>query len=198
MAGGSGDRITAWIAVIAGGRLRSAVGVADLDVRRAIAGEVDAFERLYRQHERRVYSLARRMLGSEVEAEDATQEIFVQTWKKLAGFRGESTFATWLHRLARNSILNRLRQRKGAFEELSEEMEEAATAHGSHHQRLDLAAGIAGLPSCARAVFILHEVEGLRHDEIASDLGIAIGTSKSQLHRARLLLRRYLGEGGDA
>lgn len=167
-------------------------GVTDLDVERAIRGDESAFERLYRRNVARVHGLARRMLGCGAEADDATQEAFVRAWRSLAGFRAESSFETWLYRIARHAILNRLRDR-GRLDELpAEGISELQQPGATPGARLDLEAGIAGLPTCARAVFVLHDVEGATHDEIATLMGITKGTSKSQLHRARMCLRRYL------
>lgn len=165
------------------------------DVKEAARGEVEAFQRLYRRHVARVYTLARRMLGSSEEAEDATQEIFLRAWGALGAFRGEASFATWLHRLARNWILNRLRRDPGRLEVLAEEEGALDMEREEVELRLDLQAGIASLPTCARVVFVLHDVEGLKHREISELVGISVGTSKSQLHRARMLLRRHFSGG---
>jgi RNA polymerase sigma-70 factor (ECF subfamily) len=164
-----------------------------VDATLAASGDAQAFERLYRRHVNRVHSLVRRMLGED--AEEVTQEVLIRAWRKLDTFRGEASFGTWLHRLAINVALNyrtargRLRER---FLPESEEMElpgrPPSPAHG-----LDFEGAIAALSPGARKVFVLHDVEGYRHEEIANLLGISVGTSKSQLHYARMALRKALG-----
>ena len=166
----------------------------DKDIELAAAGDTRAFERLYREHSARVHSLARRMIGPD-EADDATQEVFVRVWQKLDTFRGDSAFGTWLHRVAVNLILTRARSRKrhGAWIVDDEEAVEAASiVPVSRWSSMDLEAALARLPHGARQVFVLHDVEGYRHEEIAEMLEMAVGTSKSQLHRARMLLRQHL------
>ncbi len=164
------------------------------DATRAAAGDVHAFERLYRAHVARVHGLARRMLGAD-EADEATQDVFVRAWTRLDTFRGEAAFATWLHRLAVNVFLGRRReagrdrQRHTTGEGA---LESVATRPTRSDLSLDFEAAIASLPPGAREVFVLHDVEGYKHQEIARTLGIAGGTSKSQLHRARMALRRHL------
>ncbi len=165
-------------------------------IRRAQRRDVRAFERLYHAHLRRVYGLCLRMTANELRAEEFTQKAFLTVWEKLPLFRGESAFSSWLHRLAVNTVLSEFRaeQRRtnrvfgtedpGAFETPVE-----TTPPGT---RLDLDQAIATLPPQARAVFVLHDVEGWRHDEIAGQLGVATGTSKAQLHRARKLLQEAL------
>jgi RNA polymerase sigma-70 factor (ECF subfamily) len=165
------------------------------DVARAAAGDQDAFERLYRGHVGRVYALALRLAG-QGEAEDLTQEVFIRAWSKLATFKGESQFGTWLHRLAVNHILSRRavlkkREERHAFgETLLERV--LAPRQKPPGARLDLEAALRMLPRRAREVFVLYDVEGYGHDEIAATLGVSVGTSKSQLHRARMLLREQL------
>jgi RNA polymerase sigma-70 factor (ECF subfamily) len=165
------------------------------DVRRAAEGDHAAFERLYRDHVGRVYALCVRMVD-EQSAEDLTQEVFIRAWNKLETFKGQSQFGTWLHRLAVNHVLSRREtQRK----------REARTAGGegllarmmaptrrSPGHALDLEQAIGRLPDRARDVFVLYDVEGYSHDEIADALGVSVGTSKSQLHRARMLMRKHL------
>jgi RNA polymerase sigma factor (sigma-70 family) len=163
-----------------------------VDVRRAQAGDTGAFERLYRAHVARVYSIALRILGRE-EAEEATQEAFVRVWNKLQSFRAEASFATWLHRLAVNVCLTRARRTRheeAVPEETLDGLGESSDPDTG--LRMDLETAIQRLPEGARRVFVLHDVEGWRHAEIAAELGVDPGTSKSQLHRARMLLRRYL------
>ncbi|HEX6884105.1 MAG TPA: sigma-70 family RNA polymerase sigma factor [Planctomycetota bacterium] len=157
----------------------------------AAAGDRAAFERLYRGTVARVHALARRLLGAR-EAEEATQEVYLRAWAALPGFRGEARVATWLHRLARNTLIN-LVARAEPFARAGDEALEAQAERGAATEtRLVLEEAIERLPSGARAVFVLHDVEGLLHEEIAARLGCSVGTSKSQLHRARLLLRAAL------
>ncbi len=176
-------------------RPAGADGPADAaDVRSAVAGDEKAFERLYRRHVARVHSLARRMSGSE-EADEATQDVFVRAWEKLATFRGDAAFGTWLHRLAINVMLGRRaklgreRERLAGGESV---VERAAGGPVPLEIGLDFEAAMARLPDGAREVFVLHDVEGFRHQEIGEMLGVTTGTSKAQLHRARMALRRYL------
>ncbi|UCG89051.1 MAG: RNA polymerase sigma factor [Gemmatimonadota bacterium] len=161
----------------------------------AASGDSRAFERLYRTHVARINSLARRMIGGEV-ADEVTQDVFVRAWEKLGTFRGRASFGTWLYRLAINLILgyratlgkerDRLREGEGIFEKIS--AREAAPELG-----MDFESAIGRLPDGARMVFVLHDVEGFKHHEIAELLGVTAGTSKAQLHRARMFLRGYLG-----
>jgi RNA polymerase sigma-70 factor (ECF subfamily) len=166
------------------------------DARRAAAGDVRAFERLYRAHVGRVHALARRMMGAE-DPQDVTQEVFVRVWRRIDSFRGESAFGTWLHRVAVNVILSRRASQRGERERRvdSEEAMEHVAARPEHRdERRDFERAIVRLPEGARQVFVLHDVEGYRHDEIAEFLGVTTGTTKAQLHRARMLLRRHLDE----
>jgi RNA polymerase sigma-70 factor, ECF subfamily len=166
-----------------------------VDVRRAAEGDHQAFERLYREHVGRVYSLALRMIGPEV-AEDVTQEVFIRAWQKLGSFRGDARFGTWLHRLAVNHILTRrekLRKREArqvGGEGLLDRM--VAPRRRASAEGLDVEAAVQRLPGRAREVFVLYDVEGYGHEEIAEMTGVSLGTSKSQLHRARMLLRGFL------
>src|ERR671921_594945 len=145
-----------------------------VDATLAASGDATAFERLYRHHLPRIYCLVRRMLNDD-DAEEVTQDVFVRAWQKLGTFRGEAAFGTWLHRLAINVLLGR------------------RETLGIRRQRhLDGEAALELLPDGARQVFVLHDVEGYRHEEIAGMLGLATGTSKSQLHRARMALRQHL------
>jgi len=167
------------------------------DVALAAAGNREAFERLYRLHANRVYSLCTRMSGSRTKGEELTQDVFVRTWEKLPQFRGESAFSTWLHRLAVNVVLN-ARKTEGKEASRTEESDvgderwtEMARAP-MHIERMDLSDAIAKLPAGARRVFVLHDIEGYKHEEIAELCGITSGGSKAQLHRARLLLRGAL------
>ncbi len=135
-------------------------------------------------------------MAGEEDADDLTQEIFFRAWQKLGTFRGESGFSTWLHRLALNLILSRrepLRRRRERFLEGEGVAERARAAPTNPGSALDLESGIQRLPDGARRVFVLFDVEGFSHEEIARRMGISVGTSKSQLHRARMMLRSYLG-----
>ncbi len=165
------------------------------DAARAAAGDVDAFERLYRRHVARVHSLCRRMIG-DGEADDVAQEVFVRAWRKLGKFRGESAFGTWLYRLAVNVILGK-RATLGTYRQRFEQSDPAMIPFSARRERVDLRidfeAAIGRLPRGARDVFVLHDVEGYTHEEIAELLEVTAGTSKSQLHRARKALRQYLG-----
>ena len=161
--------------------------------------DVPAFEELYRQHSTRLFNLAWRMCGTRADAEDLLQEIFLLAYRKLPEFRGESSVGTWLYRLAMNRCLDHLKSRQtranGATLTLDEEVMAGPRLTGdggSGIKRLDLERAIARLPEGARAAFILHDVEGFQHGEIASILGISEGTSKSQVHKARLKLRAHL------
>ena len=161
----------------------------------AVAGDESAFERLYRKHVNRIHALACRMLSRD-EADEATQDVFVRAWRKLGSFRGEAAFGTWLHRLAVNELLGRRkalgiqRERYTADDRPLELM--PAKRHVSVEHTLDFEAAIERLPDGARQVFVLHDVEGYRHEEIAEMMGTVAGTSKSQLHRARMALRQHL------
>ena len=163
------------------------------DVARAAAGDMVAFERLYRSHVARIHSLVRRMAGP-ADADDLTQDVFLRAWSRLGTFRGESAFGTWLHRLAVNVVIERLRAPAARLKWVDDEdLLHGVTPAGSPGVRIDLEAALEHLPAGARGVFVLHDVEGHTHQEIASLLGVSVGTSKAQLHRARMLLRRSLG-----
>jgi RNA polymerase sigma-70 factor (ECF subfamily) len=165
-----------------------------VEVALAASGDTHAFERLYRTHVGRVYALVRRMLDDDA-ADEVTQDIFVRAWQKLGTYRGEAAFSTWLHRLGVNVILARrqaLGIRRTRFLDGDEVLEAVPSRRGGPETELDFEAAVQRLPSGAREIFMLHDVEGYRHDEIAQMLGLAVGTSKSQLHRARMALRRYL------
>jgi RNA polymerase sigma-70 factor (ECF subfamily) len=166
----------------------------DPDVALAARGDSSAFERLYRTHVARIHSLTRRMLGG-FEADEVTQDIFVRTWQKLAQFRGESAFATWLHRLAVNVVIERRRSWAVQRDRMTDDPSALDLATVAPHRadlRVDFEAAIGQLPPGAREIFVLHDVEGYKHREIAKLLDITAGTSKRQLHRARMLLRRHL------
>ena len=168
------------------------------EVALAAAGDRRAFERLYRTHADRVYTLCARMVNDRGRAEELTQDVFVRAWEKLALFRGESAFGTWLHRLAVNHVLNERKTDKRR-EGRHDDVENLDTiSHGdvrpsySPGLAIDLEAAIAQLPPGARRVFVLHDVEGYTHEEIAQMLGVTSGGTKAQLHRARMLLREAL------
>lgn len=159
-----------------------------------------AFEELYRQHSTRLFNLAWRMCGTRADAEDLLQEIFLLAYRKLPEFRGDSAVGTWLYRLAMNRCLDHLKSRQtrasGATTSLDEEaMPGPRLVNDGGVWRLDLERAIARLPAGARAAFVLYDVEGFQHHEIADILGISEGTSKSQVHKARLKLRALLTAG---
>jgi len=165
-------------------------------VDRAARGDVDAFEELYRENAGRVYLLCLRMCGDPSLAEELAQEAFIRAWQKLGSFRGDSAFSTWLHRVTVNVVLGDRRSTarreariKPAGDDVPVDLSASVPSPG---QALDLERSIAALPDGARAVFVLHDVEGYRHKEIARLIGVAEGTSKAQLHRARKLLRKAL------
>jgi RNA polymerase sigma-70 factor (ECF subfamily) len=166
----------------------------------AARGDMTAFEELYRRHNRRVYSLCLRMTRSVEEAEDLTQEAFIQLFRKIGSFRGDSAFSTWLHRLTVNQVLMHFRKRSVKLERTTEEGETPEqTVKGTENpnqmpviDRIALDRAIAQLPPGYRTVFLLHDVEGHEHEEVARILNIAVGTSKSQLHKARMKLRSLL------
>ena len=177
------------------------VGDGESDVVQAAAGDRVAFERLYRQHVNRVFSLCARMVADRARAEELTQDVFVRAWEKLYLFRGESSFSTWLHRLTVNVVLNARKsegRQRSRFEETDDESGGIDALPGvvgmplAPGDLLDLEAAIAKLPPGARRVFVLHDVEGYKHEEIAEMLGVTSGATKAQLHRARLLLREAL------
>jgi len=179
---------------------------------RAQAGDHQAFSQLYGLHKRRIYSLCLRMVGNIAEAEDLTQEAFLQLHRKIASFRGDSAFSTWLHRLAINVVLMRLRKKGLTQISLDEAMEPAGEERPGRSfgeqdpalsgaiDRMALQKAIDELPAGYRLIFVLHDIEGYEHNEIADMLECSIGNSKSQLHKARLKLRAALrihpqGEG---
>jgi RNA polymerase sigma-70 factor (ECF subfamily) len=165
-------------------------------VRRAQHGDEAAFERLYREHVGRVYALCLRMLGDAAQAEEMVQDVFVQVWRRLRTFAGQSAFSTWLHRVAVNVVLMDRRSAGRRARHLTLEGDlpdaESASRDAPAGLRMDLEQAIAALPAGAREVFVLYDIEGYTHEEIATQLGIAAGTSKAQLFRARRLLREKL------
>ena len=163
---------------------------------RARRRDVDAFEQLYRAYVDRVHGLCWRLCGDRHRAEDLTQEVFLRVWERIDAFEGRSQFFTWLYRVAVNRVTDALRsEMQRSKREVSDEMvqvPERATGGESPLAALDLEAAIAALPTGARVTFVLHDVEGYTHEEIAAMTGIAAGTSKAQLHRARRLLQQKL------
>jgi len=176
-------------------------------IRLAQQGDTAAFERIYRLHNRRVYALCLRMVGNTAEAEDLTQEAFLQLFRKIHTFRGDSAFSTWLHRLSVNVVLMKLRKKtlpETSLEETTEPDEETGGPRkdvggpdllltGSL-DRVNLQRAVEQLPPGYRAAFVLHDVQGYEHNEIAEIMGCSIGNSKSQLHKARMRLRELLQE----
>ncbi len=166
------------------------------DVRLAREGDVRAFERLYRNHRGRVYGLCLRMAGDRALAEDLAQDVFIRAWEKLSTFRGESAFSSWLHRLAVNVVLSRQRSRRRREARIvaveDPQVHEVPRRSERSGAELDLPKLVGELPEGARRVFLLHDVEGFSHVEISEMTGIAVGTSKAHLHRARKLLRKKL------
>jgi RNA polymerase sigma-70 factor (ECF subfamily) len=162
------------------------------------SGDGSAFEELYRQHSPRLYNLAYRMAGSANDADDLLQDIFLLAYRKLGSFRGDSSLGTWLYRLAMNHCLDVLRSRQARMGQQTDSLDEdgaavptAAPTLGAV-SRIDLERAIAQLPHACRAAFLLHDVEGFGHHEVGAILGISEGTSKSQVHKARLRIRAYL------
>jgi RNA polymerase sigma-70 factor, ECF subfamily len=176
-------------------------------IRLAQQGNAEAFERLYQLHSRRVYSLCLRMVSNTAEAEDLTQEAFLQLFRKIGTFRGESAFSTWLHRLAVNVVLMRLRKKTAIVSSLDEMTEPDEESSGPRRDfggpdlrltgsidRMNLQRAIEQLPAGYKSVFVLHDMQGYEHNEIAGIMGCSIGNSKSQLHKARMRLRELLHE----
>ena len=172
-------------------------------VEKSRKGDLAAFETIYRTHSGRLYSVACRMLGNPADAEDMLQEIFLAAHRKLDTFRGESALGTWLFRLATNLCLDHLRSRAARAAQVTAALDDepALADTGSRKlgertvAKMDLERALAKLPEGCRTAFVLHDVEGLEHREVADMLGIAEGTSKSQVHKARLRLRAMLGRG---
>lgn len=163
-------------------------------VARACGGDVNAFETLYREHVGRVYGLCLRMTGQPELAEDLAQDTFVNAWKSLPGYEGRSSFSTWLHRIAVNAVLAQRRRPQGRNEisltdETGEQMDFAMETAMDDATPIDLERAIAALPPGARDIVVLHGIYGYSHEEAAGMLGLAVGTCKAQLHRARHLMR---------
>ena len=176
-------------------------------IRKAQQGDAGAFERIYRLHSRRVYALCLRMVGNTAEAEDLAQEAFLQLFRKIATFRGESAFSTWLHRLSVNVVLMRLRKKTLAATSLDEQSESDEENNAPRKDigapdlrlsgsvdRVNLQRAVQQLSPGYRSVFVLHDVQGYEHNEIAALMKCSIGNSKSQLHKARMRLREMLQE----
>jgi RNA polymerase sigma-70 factor (ECF subfamily) len=164
------------------------------EVALAAGGDVRAFEELYRRHLPRVHSLVRRMTGGR-DADELTQDVFVRVWQKLGSFRGDASFTTWLHRLAVNVVIERFRTeqvRRARMHDGDLPFETLAGPRQTTDIALDFETALEKLPDGAREIFVLHDVEGYKHHEIATLLGISAGTSKAQLHRARMILRKHL------
>lgn len=167
------------------------------DVRAAAAGDRHAFQRLYRLHVGRVHGAVYRLAGYDhARAEDLTQDAFIRAWQKLPGFRHESAFGTWLYRLAVNVALMDIRARGADPVSMldDDQLPDPGETPFCAAEREELELAISRLPPRARAVLVLHDIEGWRHEDIGAELGMAVGTSKAQLHRARGLLRKALGE----
>ncbi len=171
--------------------------------RAAGLGDSRAFEALYRRHSRRIFAVVWRLCGGQsARAEDLVQEAFIRAWQALPAFRFESAFSTWMHRLAVNTALMEIRGRSNSEDRetddsVIEHIAEQDSAGQRTRERIDLERAVATLPERARAVLVLHDIEGWKHEEIAIELGMAVGSSKAQLHRARKLLRERLGEDHD-
>ncbi len=187
-----------------GARKQQIAGLSEADaIERAKQGDAEAFEFLYNLHKRRVYSLCLRMTANTAAAEDLTQEAFLQLFRKIGTFRGESAFSTWLHRMSVNVVLMQLRK-KGlpvvSLEDTMETEEETPRKElgmidpslAGSVDRLQLQRAVESLPPGYRSIFLLHDVEGYEHNEIAEMVGCSIGNSKSQLHKARMKLRELL------
>jgi RNA polymerase sigma-70 factor (ECF subfamily) len=172
----------------------SSVAIDARDASLAAAGDRGAFERLYVRHVPRILGLSRRMIGFD-EANEITQDVFVRAWEKVGTFRGEAAFGTWLYRLALNVILARrskLATHRARYLSEEEVLESVPSRPAHSDLGMDFETAIARLPEGARQIFVLHDVEGYKHEEIANMLGVTSGTSKAQLHRARMMLRRSL------
>jgi RNA polymerase sigma-70 factor, ECF subfamily len=174
-------------------------------VERCRQGDLGAFDEVYRAHSRKLYGLAVRMLGNPADAEDMLQEIFLAAHRKLDSFRGESALGTWLYRLAVNLCLDYLRSRTGRAIHMTDALaDDPVLADASSHRlaeravtKMDLERAIAQLPEGCRTAFLLHDVQGLEHQEVGEIMGIAEGTSKSQVHKARMRLRTLLSRAGS-
>ena len=166
-------------------------------IRRAQSGDVDAFELLYREHAGRVYALCLRLKGGDTtDATELMQDVFIRAWRRIATFRGDSAFSSWLHRLAVNTMLENARGDQRRIARVLP-MDDTSRLTGAARSsgidlKMDMEDAIASLPKGARLAFVLHDVEGYQHQEIAEQLSVSVGTVKAQLHRARRLLRERL------
>jgi RNA polymerase sigma-70 factor (ECF subfamily) len=167
-------------------------------IRQAQRSDARAFEALYKMHIDKVYGICLRMTGNVSEAEDCAQDAFIQAWNKMDKFRGDSAFSTWLHRIAVNSVLSRIRKAKREQDRITAVSDTgvATVTTGDSGELRDLSEAVDRLPEGARNVFVLHAVYGYSHDETGDMLGIATGTSKAQLHRAKRLLAQQLKQQG--
>ncbi|MEL6868996.1 MAG: sigma-70 family RNA polymerase sigma factor [Pseudomonadota bacterium] len=161
-------------------------------VARATAGDTRAYEHLYRAHCGQIYALCLRMTANAAEAEDATQDAFIQAWSKLATFRGDSAFSSWLHRIAVNVVLTQMRKRKREAQKMALVVPDEAPDTQTAHDMPDIERAIAALPERARQVFVLAGVYGYTHEQVATTLDVAVGTCKAHLHRARQMLQEHL------
>ena len=171
----------------------SAADADAIDVELAVGGDTLAFERIYRRHVARINGLARWLIGRD-DVDDVIQDVFIRVWEKLDTFRGDSAFGTWLHRLATNVILRRRQKQRTAEDRdsgLAPDETPAASVRSDPGLALDIEVGVDRLPERARQVFVLHDMEGYKHEEIAGMLSISVGTSRSQLHHARMALRGF-------
>lgn len=184
-----------------GSEIANTVASTDFQLtQKAAMGDMVAFEEIYQRHHRRVYSICLRMLQNAYEAEDLTQDVFIQLYRKIGSFRGDSAFTTWLHRMTVNQVLMHFRKRNVKYEKVTDEGETPdqvvnGTADPERMRVVDKIAlenAIEQLPTGYKNVFVLHDVEGFEHEEVARILGCSVGTSKSQLHKARLKLRKLL------
>lgn len=187
-----------------GNALKSTIDLAaapDFELTKLAAkGDMAAFEEIYQRHHRRVYSICLRMLQNAYEAEDLTQDVFIQLYRKIGSFRGDSAFTTWLHRMTVNQVLMHFRKRNVKYEKVTEEGETPdQIVNGTDDpdrmpivDKIALENAIDQLPDGYKNVFVLHDIEGFEHEEVARILGCSVGTSKSQLHKARLKLRKLL------
>ena len=181
--------------------IKDVKNASDYELTQASAnGDMGAFEEVYNRHHRRVYAICLRMLKNVTEAEDLTQDVFIQLYRKIGSFRGDSAFTTWLHRLTVNQVLMHFRKRNVKYEKTTEEGEAPLQIVGGTENprkmpvvdKIALENAIEQLPPGYKNVFILHDIEGYEHEEVARILGCSVGTSKSQLHKARLKLRKLL------
>jgi len=182
-------------------KMVSTVTATDFELTQAASsGDMGAFEEIYQRHHRRVYSICLRMLQNAYEAEDLTQDVFIQLYRKVGSFRGDSAFTTWLHRMTVNQVLMHFRKRNVKYEKTTEEgdtPDQVVTGTADPDKmpivdKIALESAIDQLPMGYKNVFVLHDVEGFEHEEVARILGCSVGTSKSQLHKARLKLRKLL------